>query len=119
MAHALGGLLDLPHGMCNAILLPHVIEANFHYAEEQYVKIFDVLKMNVSQLSSSDRKKLLIERIKTLSIEAGVKETLSDLKVNDDDLDSLSRNAYQDACLITNPRDLSVNELKEIFNSAR
>lgn len=119
MAHALGGLLDLPHGMCNAILLPHVIEANYEYAENQYNKIFVVLKLNYHDLSTSERKLSLINLIKQLAFDAGVKETLSDLKVNDDDLDSLSSNAFHDACLITNPRDLSVDELKEIFNGAR
>lgn len=119
MAHALGGLLDLPHGMCNAILLPHVIKANYEYADNQYNKIFEVLKLNYHDLSTNERKSSLINLIKQLAFDAGVHSNLSDLKVNNEDLDSLSLNAFQDACLITNPRDLTVSELKEIFNGAR
>src|SRR5690606_5539954 len=64
MAHSLGGLLDLPHGECNSILLEHIIELNFDAAPEKYVKIADI--MGLKPNSPEDGREKLLNRIKEL-----------------------------------------------------
>lgn len=119
MAHALGGLLDLPHGECNAILLPHVVNANYEYAEVQYNKIGEMLNFFLPGISALEKKKILIEKIKELSEKVGITDTLSAYKISTKDYLKLSQNALNDACLVTNPRDMTVEDIRSVYESAR
>ncbi len=119
MAHALGGLLDLPHGKCNAILLPHVIQANYEYCADQYNRIGEITGITQNGMTDSEKKEIIINYIKTLSIRAGITERLSDLNVSPDAINQLTDNALKDACIFTNPRDLTFEELRGIYESAK
>ncbi len=118
MAHALGGLLDLPHGKCNAILLPHVMRANFDSEVDKFLKIGDILNLYTINTPLSQKKEAILNKVSSLVEKAGITQTLKELKVTKEDIESLSENALNDACIVTNPRDLNKNDLKEIYESA-
>lgn len=96
MAHSLGGLFDLPHGECNSILLEHVIDHNFEYAEGRYLKIAEAFGIE------SPSKEKLIEAIREMRLTLGIKGTI-DLAVKSEEIYKLSEFALMDPCMVTNP----------------
>jgi len=113
MAHSLGGLKDLPHGECNAILLEHVVDFNFSSEPERYIKIAKTLGFN-----DLNDKYGLINGIVNLKIETGVNRTLKDIGVEEEDIPELAQRAMQDPCIVTNPVMPKMSDVEEIFKNA-
>ncbi len=113
MAHALGGLYDLPHGVCNGILLPYVIEYNYPEASDHYNRACHRMAPN----KDADCK-TLVDSIKDLMQAVGLTETLKDFNVKQSDFYSLSEMALQDACMATNPRVPKIDDIIGIFDNA-
>ncbi len=118
MAHSLGGFLDLPHGECNALLLDHVVEFNFGSEPKKYKEIARALGLEIDKMDDNEVKITLINGIQDLKDEAGVNHSLGDVGVNNGDIPELARKAMNDACIITNPRRPTQNDVEEIFKNA-
>lgn len=118
MSHSLGGFLDLPHGECNAILLNHVVDFNFDFAEERYSDILRFLGSDTSYMTTSNIKKSLIDNIISLKKSVGITKTLSNTGVKHGDLYELSKKAVKDPCLITNPRKANEKDIEVVFANA-
>ena len=116
MAHQLGGIYNLPHGVCNAMLLPHVEEVNAKHVPEKFVAIAKVLDYDVKGKSADECAAYVIERIKELSKEVGIPQTLEELGVKDIDLDLLADNAMKDICAPGNPVEFTKEQIKELFS---
>ena len=116
MAHSLGGLKDLPHGECNALLLEHCIEFNFSSATEKYVDIIKTLKiMPDAPEKPQELKKILVKYIQQLRRKLNIDYTLKEMGIVRSDLQQLAVNAYNDACLATNPCEASIEQIKSIY----
>lgn len=98
MAHQLGGVYDLPHGVCNAMLLPFVEEENAKYVPEKFRSIAKAIGLNVENQTDKQCADFVIESIKALSKEVGIPAKLSELGVEEVDLDLLAENSMKDAC---------------------
>lgn len=118
LAHQLGGLLDLPHGVCNAILLPHVQRFNSTVAASRLKNVAVALGAFEEGMTDSEASEAAIQAIVDLSREVGVKESLSDLGVKDEHIEQLAINGSKDVCGVTNPRQASHDELCQILRSA-
>jgi alcohol dehydrogenase class IV len=118
MAHALGGLLDLPHGECNALLLEHVVDFNFPAAPERYRRVAANLGVSVDKLSDGEVRRALRERLCGLRKQAGIEGSLSGRGVSRDDIPGLTRNAIRDICMVTNPRVACQRDIEVIYESA-
>lgn len=118
MSHQLGGMYDLPHGVCNALLLPHVCEANLMAAQERYADIAEALGENIDGLAIREAAQMAIEAIRCLSSDVGIPRTLSELGVQDKDIETMVKHAQQDVCAATNPRRLNDQEVAAIFRAA-
>jgi alcohol dehydrogenase class IV len=118
MAHALGGLLDLPHGECNALLLEHVVDFNFPAAPERYRRVAANLGVSVEKLSDGEVQRALRERLCGLRKQAGIEGSLSGRGVSRDDIPGLTRNAIRDVCMVTNPRVACQRDIEVIYESA-
>jgi alcohol dehydrogenase len=118
MAHSLGGYLDLPHGECNALLLDHVVRFNMPACADRYTRIGNLMGLNLqglTQRQGADRiANSLLEMRRKVGIEAG----LGQRQVHAGDIPELSRHAYHDVCLVTNPRRANQDDLKTIFHEA-
>ena len=114
MAHQLGGFYDLPHGVCNALLLPHVEAFNMSVASERLNEVGQVLGANNSDLKGLD----VIAAIKKLADIVGIPKSLEELGVKREDFDTLADNALKDVCGLTNPVQASHAEIVGIFESA-
>lgn len=118
MAHSLGGFLDLPHGECNAILLEHVVAYNFCAIPERYRAVAASLGRQTDALDHETLLRVLLATLRDLRKAAGVTRTLSELGVQAGDFRRLATNAYEDACLVTNPRVATISDIERIYEAA-
>ena len=117
MAHPLGALYDTPHGIANAIILPTVMEYNAKATGEKYKYIAQAMGVKGTENMSVDEyRKAAIDAVKQLSKDVGIPEDLKDI-VKPEDVQFLAESAYADACRPGNPRDTSVEEIKELYLS--
>lgn len=118
MAHQLGGFYDLPHGVCNAILLPHVEAFNLIAKVERFVDIAKAMGENVAGLSPRAAADKALEAIKKLSADVGIPAGLAQLGVKEKDLKTMAENAQKDACGLTNPRCPTLDDVIQIYKWA-
>ncbi len=117
MAHPLGALYDTPHGVANAIILPTVMEYNAPETGEKYREIARAMGVKgVDAMSQEEYRAAAINAVKKLSQDVGIPADLKEI-VKAEDLDFLSQSAYDDACRPGNPRETSVEEIKELYKS--
>ena len=118
MAHQLGGFYDLPHGVCNAVLLPHVQEFNAKVSAERLKKVASIMGIDVDEMTNEEGAKACIEAIKDLSKSIGIPSGLKELGAKEEDFDVLAENALKDACGLTNPVVATHKDIVQIFNNA-
>ena len=117
MAHQLGGVYDLVHGLCNAILLPEVSRFNAQAAPERFVHIAKAMGVDITAMTQDQAIEAGIVAMETLSARVGTDQRLADLGVKEDKLAFMASNALNDACSLTNPRKASLEEIIAIFKA--
>ena len=118
MAHQLGGFYDLPHGVCNAVLLPHVQAYNAQVSAARLKEVARHMGVDVSAMSDEQGAAAAIAAIKTLARDVNIPAGLEQLGVKADDFDVLATNALKDACGFTNPKQATHAEIVDIFRAA-
>jgi len=118
MAHQLGGFYDLPHGVCNALLLPHVQEYNAQVVPARLKDIAKAMGVDVSNMTDEQGASAAIAAIKKLSVAVKIPENLTLLGVKAEDIPTLADNALKDACGFTNPKQATHAEICQIFTNA-
>ena len=124
MAHQLGGFYDLPHGECNAILLPHVSQYNLIARRTRFARIAQLLDERIEHLNTADSAQRAIEAIKRLSSDVGIPSGLIALgkkygkNVREEDIPVMTANAQKDACGLTNPRTMTDQAVAAIYKAA-
>lgn len=118
MAHQLGGYYNLPHGVCNAILLPYVETYNKQVVPERFADIAKAMGEKIEGLSPEEAADRAISAIKKLATNIGIPSGLKELGAKEGDLELLAENAMKDVCRLTNPRELSKEEIIEIYRRA-
>ena len=115
MAHPLGAVYDTPHGVANAIILPTVMEYNAPATGEKYRDIATAMGVQgVADMTLEEARAAAINAVKQLSLDVGIPADLKEI-VKAEDIDFLSESAYADACRPGNPRETSVEEIKELY----
>jgi alcohol dehydrogenase len=118
MAHQLGGLYNLPHGVCNAILLPSVCEFNVIANPRRFADIAVAIGENIDGLNVVDAAAKGIAAIRRLAADVGIPSGLTALNVKEADLAVMAGNAQNDACMLTNPRKANTAEVIAMFKAA-
>ena len=118
MAHSLGGLLDLPHGECNSVLLDHAIAFNFDAAADKYCTIGEAMGLDLRGMSTTDKKKAILAFINNLKKSVGIDGTLGKMGVKTSDIPGLAQKAAKDVCMYTNPRAACVGDIETIYREA-
>ncbi|TKB55361.1 L-threonine dehydrogenase [Ferrimonas aestuarii] len=118
MAHQLGGFYDLPHGVCNAILLPHVQAYNAQVVPERLAQVAKFMGVDISGMTAEQGAEAALDAIRTLSKDIGIPANLTELGVKEEDIPTLATNALNDACGLTNPKQATHEEICEIFKGA-
>ena len=114
MAHTLGAVYDTPHGVACAMMLPIVMEYNAECTGEKYKEIAKAMGVEgVDSMSVEEYRKAAVDAVRKLSVDVGIPMKLEALK--EEDLQFLAESAYADACAPGNPKEASVEDLKELF----
>ena len=118
MAHQLGGFYNLPHGVCNAILLPYVEEFNMIGNLNRFRDIANAMGENIEGLSTTEAARKAISAIIQLSNQVEIPSNLKDLGVKPEDFEIMAENAMKDACAATNPRKPTKKQIVGIYKLA-
>ena len=113
MAHTLGAVYDTPHGVACAMMLPIVMEYNAETTGEKFKFIAEAMGIDTTGMDQASYRKAAIDAVRKLSADVGIPTKLEALK--EEDLPFLAESAYADACCPGNPKDTSVEDLKELF----
>ncbi len=118
MAHPLGAIFDIPHGVANALLLPIIMEFNAPAALDKYVDIAKAMNVYVSGMSKDDAASAAVEAVRSLAVRVGIPQHLSELGIKETDLERLSEAAWADVCTPGNPREVSKEIIYELYMKA-
>lgn len=118
MAHQLGGFYNLPHGVCNAILLPYVESFNLIGNLNRFRDIAEAMGEKVAGLSTDEAAVKAIAAIRRLSRQVGIPADLKSLGVKPEDFAIMAENAKKDVCQLTNPRKATKEQVIELYRQA-
>ena len=118
MAHQLGGFYNLPHGICNAILLPEVCAYNKIACPQRFADIAVAMGENIAGLAPVDAADVAIAAIRKISKDVGIPSGLAELGVKEADFEVMATNAKKDACQLTNPRLANLQQVMGMFAAA-
>ena len=116
IAHQFGGFYNLPHGVCNAILLPAVQEYNAQVVPDRLKDVAEFMGVDVAGMSDAEGAAAAIAAIKELSADVEIPKGFEELGAKKEDFDILATNALKDACGATNPKQATKEEIIEILN---
>ncbi|MCH5326965.1 MAG: lactaldehyde reductase [Duncaniella sp.] len=118
MAHPLGAIFDIPHGVANALLLPLVMEYNAPAALDKYVTIAKAMDVYTPGMTAEQAADAAVKAVKDLAVRVGIPQHLSELGVKESDLERLTDAAMADVCTPGNPRDCKREEVLALYRKA-
>lgn len=118
MAHSLGGFMDLAHGECNALLLPHVMDFNFIKAPDRYRRIGEAMGCDLRGLNEREGRSRILHHVLDLRRDCGIDQGLAARGVRSSDLHRLAGKAILDPCNATNPRPPCQEDLRALYAEA-
>lgn len=118
MAHSLGALYDTPHGVANALLLPHVLKYNGKVCPDRFRKMAEAFGLNVAGLTDEEAVDKVVEAVDNLAREVGIPKTLREVNVKEEDINWLATQAFNDVCTPGNPRTTSIEDIEKIYKGA-
>lgn len=118
MAHPLGAVYDTPHGLANALLLPYVMEFNGEECISKFEEIGRAIGLDMDALTREEIIKKVVDAVRSLAVQLGVPQHLSEIGVHKEDLKMLSKKALADPCTGGNPRKVTIDDILEIYKKA-
>ena len=115
MAHPMGSLFDVPHGVANALLLPTIMEFNMPCCIEKYGVIARTMGVDTSGMSAEEAAQAACDAVKALAIKVGIPQHLTDLGIKESDIPALAQQAIEDVCTPGNPRDVTLEDIVELY----
>ncbi|MBB5335205.1 lactaldehyde reductase [Pectinatus brassicae] len=118
MAHPLSAVYDTPHGVACAILLTPVLKFNADSSHDKYRDIAKAMDVDgTATMTVEEARKACIAAVEKLSLDVGIPQKLSELGVQEKDIEFLAQSAIADACTPGNPRDVTLDEVIGIYKS--
>jgi len=118
MAHSLGAFFDTPHGIANALLLPHVLRFNGKVCPELFRNMGRAFELNMDNLSDEAAVEKVVNAVADLSKRLGIPQTLREIGIPAEMIPTLANQAIDDACTPGNPRDVSVDDIIALYKEA-
>ena len=115
MAHPMGSLFDIPHGVANALLLPTIMEYNKPVCTDKYVEIAKAMDAYKEGMTKAEAAQAACDAVRALAIEVGIPQHLSDLGITAKDIDALADQAIEDVCTPGNPRLVTRQDIVELY----
>ncbi|GAA0864609.1 iron-containing alcohol dehydrogenase [Paraclostridium tenue] len=118
MAHQLGGLYDMPHGVANAMLLPHVCKYNIISNPQKFADIAEFMGENIDGLSVHEAAEKAIDAMFRLSKDIGIPTSLKEKGIKEEDFEYMAEMALKDGNAFSNPRKGNKQDIINIFKAA-
>jgi alcohol dehydrogenase class IV len=118
LAHPLGGLYDLHHGLANSLLLPVVVRRNLEHVPAKFAKIANAMGVETRRVPIERAAIEVPQKIETLISELGLPTRLSQVGVRAADIPILAKQAQEDLCMLTNPHCYAVEDIEEMYQKA-
>ena len=118
MAHSLGAYFDTPHGVANALLLPHVLKYNGVVCPELYRNMGASFGLDMTNTTDEEAVDKVVNAVKDLSKKIGIPQTLREIDVPEEMIPTLAKQAINDACTPGNPRSVTVEDIIDIYKAA-
>lgn len=115
MAHPLGAIFDIPHGVANALLLPQVMAFNAPAALDKYVEIAKAMKVYQPSMSREEAAQAAVDAVRALAVRVGIPQHLSELGIQESDLERLAESAFADVCTPGNPREVTKETILKLY----
>ena len=115
MAHPMGSLFDIPHGVANALLLPTVMEFNKPVCIDKYVEIAKAMDAYKDGMTKAEAAQAACDAVRALAIEVGIPQHLSEIGIKEEDIDALADQAIADVCTPGNPRQVTRADIVELY----
>lgn len=115
MAHPMGSLHDIPHGVANALLLPTIMEFNKPCCVEKFGVIAQYMGVDTTGMTAEQAADAAVEAVRKLSIRVGIPQTLGEIGITKENIPELAHQAIQDVCTPGNPRDVTEEQIIELY----
>ncbi|AIR05285.1 1,2-propanediol oxidoreductase [Cedecea neteri] len=118
MAHPLGAFYNTPHGVANAILLPHVMRYNAAFTGDKYSRIAQAMGVDVATATLEQTRDLAIRAVEALNRDVGIPAKLREAGMREADIPALAQAALEDVCTGGNPRKATFEEIVGLYRQA-
>jgi len=118
MAHSLGAYFDTPHGVANALLLPHVLKFNGQVCPELFRNMGNAFGLDMSNTTDEEAVQKVVDAVKDLSVKLHIPQTLKEIGIPKEMLPTLAEQALHDACTPGNPREVTKEDILALYNEA-
>lgn len=115
MAHPMGSLFDVPHGVANALLLPTIMEFNMPACLDKYPEIARAMGVDTTGKTREEASQAAVDAVKALAVKVGIPQHISDLGITESDIPQLAAQALADVCTPGNPRDVSLADIEALY----
>lgn len=115
MAHPMGSLFDIPHGVANALLLPTVMEFNMPACLDKYPEIARAMGVNTEGMTKEEASQAAVDAVRALAVKVGIPQHLTELGITEKDIPALAEQALADVCTPGNPREVTLDDIKALY----
>ena len=115
MAHPMGSLHNIPHGVANALLLPTIMEFNAPVCREKYVEIAKAMGAYKEGMTQIEAAQAACDAVRALAVEVGIPQHLSEIGIYEKDIDALADQAIADVCTPGNPRKVTRDDIVALY----
>ena len=111
-------LFHVPHGIANAILLPHGMEFNLIGNPRKFVDIACAMGENVDGLTIMEAAELAVDAVKNLAMDIGAPQTLESVGAKRESIPKMAEDGMKSGHLAVNPRQVSIEDVVKVFEAA-
>lgn len=115
MAHPLGSLFDIPHGVANALLLPTIMRFNMEKCIDKYPAIARAMGVDTTGMTAEEASVAACDAVQALAVKVGIPQHLSELGITENDIPRLAEQALSDVCTPGNPREVTLNDIEDLY----
>lgn len=115
MAHPMGSLHDVPHGVANALLLPTIMEFNMPTRVEKYGVIAQHMGVDTTGMTAEEAAQAAVDAVRALAVRVGIPQHLSELGITEENIPALAEQAFADVCTPGNPRDVTLEDIVALY----
>ena len=115
MAHPMGSLFDIPHGVANALLLPTIMEFNAPVCLDKYVEVAKAMDAYREGMTKEEAAEAACKAVRDLAIEVGIPQHLTEIGIKEEDIPALAEQAITDVCTPGNPREVTKEDIIALY----